>query len=163
MPLRIQSTALVDSKEVERVLRQTRRRVKNWRPLLEGSITNRVHEMFRKIWDTKGAYIGQRWAPLTPSTLTSKARVNRAGMGILRRHNTLWASLTKRGGQQQVRIVRDDELIIGTTVPYGPPHQLGAPRSGIPQRKFVPDTDDLPQKEVREWERLTVRYLERGR
>lgn len=147
------------SGRAQRLLDQIARKTKNLTPLFEGPLTNRIHAFFGEIFATEGAVLGSPWAPLAPATLAAKTRVHRANMGILRRYNTLWASLTKRGAPQGVRVVRPDRLIIGTSVPYAAIHQEG--RDRVPQRVIVPD--ELPAKESRAWESLLARYLERVR
>lgn len=133
---------------------------KDFSPVFRGPIANKVHEMFGRIFETEGAYIGSIWAPLTPSTLRSKARLHRAGMGILRRFNTLWGSLVKRSSPQGYTVVTPSSLLIGTSVPYAAAHQMGAPEHHLPQRKIVPDAEEVPEVDRSMWENLMVKYLE---
>src|SRR5689334_22402642 len=67
---------------------------------------------------TEGAAGGTPWAPLSPATVTWKARFGRAGMGILRFFNRLWSSLTKRGGEDSLRLYEPLAAHLGTSVPY---------------------------------------------
>lgn len=142
----------------EILLRKTQKNAADLTPVLDGPIANRVHAMFGKIFASEGAYIGSRWAPLKPRTLAAKARVNRAGMGTLRRYNILWASLVKRSNPSGYRIVTPQSLLMGTGVAYAAPHHVGA--GSLPERKLVPDEDDIPRQDLEAWESLIARHLE---
>lgn len=140
------------------MLRRVQKAAKDLTPVLEGPITNDVHRMFAMIWQTRGAYIGRTWAPLAPSTLRAKARVNRSAMGPLRKYNLLWASLTKRSNPGGFRLVTPHSLTIGTGVFYGAFHQLGTKH--MPARPIVPSDDEVPEKHRQKWESLIAQYLE---
>jgi hypothetical protein len=142
----------------KRLLARMRSKVVDLTPVLDGPITNRVYEMFGKIWATEGRYIGHPWPKLAPSTLKAKARIHREGMGILRRYNTLWASMTKRGAPKGIRVVTPSSLAIGTSVSYAAAHQEGNER--LPQRQFIPDPEDIPKKDRDEWDDLMVTHIE---
>lgn len=142
----------------ERLLARVRARAADLRPVFEGPITNRVHAMFGKIFDSEGAYIGNKWKPLSLYTLREKAKIGRAHMGILRRYNALWSSLVKRSSPLGHRVVTPASLLIGTNVPYAVYHQLGTPR--LPQRKIIPSAAEIPQADIDEWESLVVAHLE---
>ena len=149
-------TLTVKIAPTQALLLRIRRRAADLTPVFDGPIANRVYAMFGKIFATAGAYAGQAWAPLMPSTLASKARIHREHMGILRRYNTLWASLTKRGAPQGYRLATRNSLTIGTSVAYAAAHQEGGGR--LPRRAIVPD--DVPAGDVAEWEQLMVQHLE---
>lgn len=81
---------------------------------------------------------GHPWAPLRPSTVAKKGHNK-----ILVDHGRLMASLTG-AGPGAIRLVRNQELIFGTSVPYAKFHMTGwtirsgrVPRSGS-QRPSVP-------------------------
>jgi hypothetical protein len=156
MPIKV--TGFVNSAAAEKLLRGFEKRTGNLRPFFEGPLTNQVYQMERKIFKTEGQYIGRPWPPLLPQTIARKARIRRANMGILRRYNTLWASLTKRSAPQSVRVVTRDSLLIGTGAPYAAPHQDGT--EYLRQRKMVPDAEEIPPQELRKWETLLVRHIE---
>ena len=147
------------TKKARKLLADIEKRAKSLRPFLQGPMTNRIHEMFEKIFDTEGAYIGHTWPQLKASTLRQKRLEERGDMGILRRHNTLWSSLTKRGGGGLgTRVVTDHSLEIGTTVPWALSHQEGT--DTMEPRVIVPDDNEIPNEEKLIWEGLMVRYLE---
>ena len=137
-------------------LLKLKRKVTDLTPVFDGPIANRVHEMFGKVFDSEGSYAGTPWAPLSPRTMKDKERIHRGGMGILRRFNTLWASLTKRNAPQGYRIATGQSLAIGTSVPYAAAHQLGGLR--LPKRPIVPET--VPPQDLNEWAGLIVKHLE---
>lgn len=144
------------------LIARLRAATKDLSPVFDGPITNSVHEMFGRIFDTEGAYINQPWAPLRPSTVAIKNRLGRGEMGILRRFNTLWASLVKRSAPQGYRIVRPQSLTIGTSVPYAAKHQQGDPSTHLPQRKIAPSPDEIPAPLLAEWSTLMERYIVKG-
>ena len=139
------------------LLKKLRQKAADLTPLFEGPMTNRVHEMFARIFASEGGIIGRPWAPLSPATLEAKRRIGRGDMGILRRFNTLWASLTKRGHPLGYRIVTKRSLLIGTSVPYAASHQAG---KGVPERTIVPSEDQIPAAIRAEWDQLMTTYLE---
>lgn len=132
-------------------------KAKRLEPVLEGPVTNAVHELFGQRFSTEGRYGGDAWAPLSAGTLAAKRRIGRANMGILRRYNRLWASLVKRSAPEGYRIVSDRQLIVGTSVPYAPKHQLG---EGTPRRLIVPET--VPKADTERWAKLVADYAAGG-
>ena len=158
------------------LLNRIRLSVKDLRPILGGPITNSIHQFFRRQFDSQGAAGGEPWPALRPTTLALKARGARGGMGILRASNRLWSSLTKRGGADQIRVVKPHLLEIGTQVasggfPYPAAHQEGYTQTTVfgkarkrplrvQQRKIVPD--QLPAGMVKAWETLIARRIERA-
>lgn len=57
---------------------------------------------------------------------------------ILKRTGRLAASLTEPSSPDSVHLtVNRTVLMLGTKVPYGPPHQDGAPKRNLPKRPFV--------------------------
>lgn len=124
----------------------------NLQPVLEGPITNDVHKFFAKRFASRGSYGGDQWQPLSARTLANKRLIGRSQMGILRRFNTLWASLTKRSHPLGYRLATAHQLVVGTSVPYAEPHQLGLK---VPKREIVVDA---PEAERERWATLIAKH-----
>lgn len=131
-------------------------RVQDLRPVLQGDLTNAVHGFFEDQFRTAGAAGGTPWEPLRPQTLAFKERYGRAGMGVLRFTNQLWASLVKRGHPLGRRLVTKDTLEIGTNDPKAIKHQDGL--EGLPKRELAPET--IPDAYTNRWDELLLRYVE---
>lgn len=84
-------------------------------------------------FETEGAASGERFDPL--STLYSEWKEhNYPGQPILQAEGDLMESLTDPEAAGAVLIPREDELVIGTSVPYARVHQRGSARRNIPAR-----------------------------
>lgn len=161
----------VRSETADRLLRKVRERVTDLRPVFRGPVDREATRLFQQQFQTRGRFGGQMWPELRRSTLRDKARVNRAGMGVLRRSNRLWASLTKSGGPDSVRTIEKDRYERGTSVPYAQYHQEGAilrqwggqafsrPRR-LPKRMLVPDP--FPARVSGRIERHIADFIEDG-
>jgi phage gpG-like protein len=84
-------------------------------------------------FETEGAAGGQRWTPLSPVYSEYKERVF-PGQPILQAEGDLRASLTDPEAAGAILQPREDELVIGTNVPYALVHQRGSSRRNIPRR-----------------------------
>ena len=136
--------------EAQRMLREAGKRSRNLSPVFRGPVDKLVTKLFTDQFATEGKSGPLPWAPLSAATLADKARIRRGRMGVLRRFNTLWASLVKSGGPQGIRDIGPDRYERGTAVPYAAAHQLGArirrwgnvtfrtPKR-LPVRQVVPD------------------------
>lgn len=82
------------------------------------------YQFEREQFDTEGAAGGERWTPLSPVYAEYKERVF-PGQPILQAEGDLMVSLTDPEAAGAVLIPREDELIIGTSVPYAIHHQRG--------------------------------------
>ena len=119
-----------------------------WHKIDKGLIT----PMLRRQYASKGAYGGQAWAPLRPSTQRARQRPggNRGGIG-----HPLWdfgrlKASVENVGPESIRVVRPRLYQRGTRVPYAHLHQKGfvvtewggrkfkRPRS-VPAREIIPD------------------------
>lgn len=78
-------------------------------------------------FETEGAAGGQRWTPLSPLYSEYKEQVY-PGQPILQAEGDLRASLTDPEAAGAILQPREDELIIGTSVPYARAHQRGTIR-----------------------------------
>lgn len=152
---------IIETEAAEKFFARLSRAVHNLEPFFNGPLTNRVHKLIGEVFETRGANIRSPWPPLKPRTIEEKARIGRDRMGPLRRYNTLWASLVKRSAPQGVHHATKDSLTIGTTVPYASPHQHGSPKAHIPQRKIIPEAEDISDGELNRWDSLLIRYLEK--
>jgi len=154
------------------VLAEVAARAGDLRPVYLGPLKNSLDQFFTSQFSTAGAEGGTPWAPLTPATLASKARSHRAGMGILRFTNRLWASLVKPT-PANLGISRASENLYfrGTQVPYALFHQYGYtvsrwgkqlfhnPRA-VPARPLIPVR--MPTAYVEAWARSVQRYVVDG-
>lgn len=147
----------VDSRQAERTLREVAARATDLRTVFGGPIDKHVSTVFRRQFETEGAFGGRPWRPLTPETLAQKRRIRRERMGILRRYNRLWGSLVKVG-PESIRRVGRTVYERGTRVSHAAPHQTGAPKRNLPERQPVPDP--MPRAVVGVWDRLIAAHLE---
>src|SRR6266566_3600038 len=76
-------------------LRVTGYRAAHLRPVLLGAVANNVREMFRRIFETHGASIGEKWTPLAPSTVYRKLLLGQGFNHPLRATDRLFRSLTE--------------------------------------------------------------------
>lgn len=166
MPTRFVVEGLDD---VERLLRIARAKAQNLAPVLAGPISTSITSFYRRMFLTRGQIGGERWAPLSRTTLQIKSSANRSDMGVLRFSNTLWASLTKRGGVHGVRVVQPQRLEQGTQYPpaiyaqegFMSSHVFGKPKkrpSFVQPRRLVPR--EMPRPIVAAWAQFIARYVE---
>jgi phage gpG-like protein len=101
-------------------------------------------------FESEGAYGGEKWAPLAPSTVARKG----AGKGILVDSGRLRASLTQETAADSIRVLLPQEMRWGSTVPYGKFHQSGTSR--MPQRRVVKLPEQVKRAIVRELQRSMV-------
>lgn len=87
----------------------------------------------------KGGPTGDRWEPNDPSTV---ARKGSDQVGVDSR--LLLDSLTSTVGSNVTRRVREDEFVVGTTVPYA--------RAFAKSRQLLPDDDVLTDRWTRQAE-----------
>lgn len=99
---------------------------------------------------TEGAYGGEKWAPLAPSTLARKD----PGKGILVDSGRLRASLTQETAPDSIRALLPQSLHWGSSVPYGVFHQKGTSR--MPQRRVVKLPQPVKRAIVKELQRAMV-------
>lgn len=133
-------------------------RIRRPRAMLEGPVTDELHEMFRGIFASNGAALGRPWAPLAPSTVFRKL-MRGAGFGhILRDSDTLFLSLTERGAPQGYARVRDQNVLeVGTDVEYARFHRAGTRH--MPRRNFMPDDSNIPADTVHNVLEIVKRHI----
>lgn len=90
---------------------------------------------------TKGELFGG-WAPLKPSTIAERERLGFGSGPPLWRTGRLRNSLAVKGDPDNIFIVTDNSLTVGTRVPYAAPHQTGSqdPPGHPPKRVLVATT-----------------------
>lgn len=136
-------------------------RARDLSPLFKGKLDKHVTTVFRRQFESEGAFGGQKWPPLKASTRRQKARRNLAGMPILQASRELWASLTKSSSAPRAFLrVTKDSYERGTTVPYAIHHQRGRGK-GLATRQVVPSP--MPREVLRTWARLVGEYVNEDR
>jgi phage gpG-like protein len=162
---------LEGGERVEALLLALQRRSGNLLPLYNGPIDKSVTMLFRAQFSSNGAYGGQPWAPLRPSTREWRVRSggNRGGVG-----HPLWDTGEGKAsfetvGPNSYRVVGPLTYERGSTLPRMALHQKGYtirqwgghvfrnPRR-VPARPIVPDP--VPTFLTNTWLTLLERYLE---
>lgn len=62
-----------------------------------------------------------------------------------------YAKPTAPGGEQQIFESLNNGIIVGTNVPYARIHNEGDPAKGIPERRFIPKSGQVPQVWLDRW------------
>jgi hypothetical protein len=124
-------------------LERLARRAANLEPVFRGPIDREVLAFGRSQFETAGRAGGAPWRALAASTVAQKRKIRRDGMGILRRFNRLFASVTKRTGPDALVVITPQRYERGTRVPYALPLVTGT-RRGVPARPIYPDVLPVP-------------------
>lgn len=100
-----------------------------------------VHDIFTRFitihFTSQGQYSGEAWKPLSPSYAAWKEK-HYPGMGILRRQDRLFKSLTEPGREHILRVY-PDSVEYGTRVPYSVYHQAkDRGKATFPRRLVIP-------------------------
>ncbi len=100
-----------------------------------------VHDIFTRFiavhFTSQGQYSGEVWKPLSPKYAAWKEK-HYPGMGILRRQDRLFKSLTETGGEHILRVY-PDSVEMGTRVPYSVYHQAkDRGKATFPRRLVIP-------------------------
>jgi phage gpG-like protein len=98
-------------------------RLNDFRPIWPNVIAE-FYAIETEQFETEGGAGGQRWTPLSPLYSEYKERVF-PGQPILQAEGDLRASLTDPEAAGAILQPREDELVIGTSVPYALAHQRG--------------------------------------
>lgn len=120
--------------QVARRLERFAARAEDASPLWH-AITDYLQRIEQVQFQSEGKFSGG-WYPLAPSTVAAKGHDR-----ILYLTGRLWESLTGGNGDS-IRVIEEDFMAFGTTVPYAGVHQHGTLRQGvgdgsIPQRRPV--------------------------
>ncbi len=135
----------VDVAEAEALMKELRAAVDDFTPAWP-KVERVVLDMERRQFETEGAYGGERWEPLNPSYAELKRREH-GELGILRRNDVLFTSLTRKGALGHFYNAGPNFVEVGTTIPYGEYHQRGHESpTRLPRRKVIP----TPPREIGE-------------
>lgn len=153
----------------------------NLKPVLGTTINASIDQLFDQQFDSEGAYLGSRWAPLAPVTVKLRQRRGHGRGGILRDTNRLWASLTKLGqGPDALIILTDTSIERGTKVPYAQWQQTGflsktfvvVDKNGnaVPLRRKTPKqiparpivTENIPADVLSGWQTAIANFIASG-
>lgn len=168
----------VDTAGARSVLLNVRRGLHDLSLVFAGPINKSVDTVFRRQFESQGAFGGSPWRPLHPVTLKLRQRPGHGRGGILRDTNRMWASLTKSGlGPDAIKVVTPHSLERGTSVKYAQwmhtgfkskyfvvvdkhglpvPIKRARPKT-IPPRPIVPEP--MPAEVVSTWEKILVNFL----
>lgn len=149
-------------------------RATDLRPVWQGTASQALRDMVVQTFATEGAFIGERWAQLRPTTVRLKERAGRAGLGILRLFDVLYRSLTVRSHPDQVAVVEPQAFTFGTSVPHARFAQdgwvastvFGRARTNGPitvQPRPVLPREGLPESVRGTIEQAMARYVSEGR
>lgn len=92
---------------------------------------------------TEGASSGTPWQPLDPQYAAWKTR-KYGPKKMLQREGTLRESLMRRA--MSVMTITQNEMVLGTEVPYAVAHQEGR---GVPKRPIIVVTNELRSEALR--------------
>jgi phage gpG-like protein len=118
------------------VIREMAARARNMTPIME-EIADYVMNVTDAQFESEGK---GAWPKLSVSQVKFKAR-KAHDPRILHMEGRLRDSVTKRGAKNQVLKIGRDQMVLGTTLPYGRTHQIGDPSRRIPKRAFLVLTD----------------------
>lgn len=117
--------AEVDGIEVlNRAFNRVEQHISDFRPLWP-NVAGEIYAINQEQFDSEGgAGASGKWAALSPAYKQWK-EIHYPGQPILRLTNALFESLTDPEAPDAVYQPRQDELVIGTRVPYATAHQRG--------------------------------------
>lgn len=92
-------------------------------------------EEFRHQFETEGAYGGAPWERLTEARVERKRREGLSDK-ILQASQALMDSLTVPGDSNQILIISNSTMVLGSKLKYGKVHDRGSTTSNIPQRQI---------------------------
>ena len=135
-------------------------------PAAQGPLTDAVRGMFRKRFDSRGAYGGGAWEPLSAATMRKR---DRAGLGDapLERYGTLDASFTQEGATGlTVRLNASSRafgysvldaagLHVGSNDPVLNLTERGT--RNMPARPVLPD--EVPEADAERWAQIIADSL----
>lgn len=142
------------------------RKVRNLLPAWRKVDAYLITPMFRRQFATKGAYGGQAWAGLRPTTQKARQRSggNRGGIG-----HPLWDFGRLKGsleavGPESIRVMQPHKYQRGTRVPYAHLHQTGFTVTQWGGRQFkrprrVPARPPIPDPIPKHTTRTAVRFV----
>ena len=135
-------------------------------PAATGPLVDSVRDLFRKRFESQGAYGGTRWPDLSPATLLQRARQG-LGNAVLDRWGTLEASFTQEGslgltvrGKSSSRalgyaVLEADGLHVGSNDPVLNLTERGTRK--MPARPVLPD--EIPAEFLDRWSDIVASGL----
>lgn len=163
----------VDARQALGLLTRVKGRAGDLRPVLGGPIDKSVSVMFRRQFQTHGAWGGRPWPPLSPATIQGRLRRTKRGVKFKRGRARagLFAQLQdtlrlrsayeKGRGPESIRVVLPQALGRGVTVPYAAVHQRGSVAKHIPPRQVIPEP--IPARLRETWRRMIAHYITTGK
>lgn len=114
--------------QLSRVLRNIGSEIKDWTPAFGDAAKELVKVFSNDVFSTRGAAIGESWAPLKPRYLAQKAR---AGFST--------EPLVKTGAMQKSfkSMFKADYAEVWNSAVYFKYHQSNAPRKVLPRRVMM--------------------------
>jgi phage gpG-like protein len=131
------------------------RRTRNLYPVMQ-YIAQDFERVMEDQFDSEGASTGTEWAPLSDDWWEHKVNVGK-DHGTLQYNQKLVQSLTDSGAPGAIRDVSNNEVTMGTSVPYAIFHIEGTGR--MPRRNFM----RIPANTQRHWVAVLNRYIMTGR
>lgn len=156
----------ISTGEGEKRLAFLRNRFANPKRVLEGSVRQLIRRAIIQQRNTRGAYGGSVWPPLSDYTIRRKEREGVIGKGPLRFTDTLYNSLLKVGDEHRFEEITQRGYTLRSMAvvdrgdqwdgfPYGRSHQFGL--GNVPQRQIIPDP--LPASFIRDLRRVVRGFL----
>lgn len=168
-------TVRIDDKLVRAHLRKADKRLRNLKPVFGGPIRRSVAIAMQRQFDTRGAFFGTPWRPLSLTTVRMRSRSGgrskpgRAKHGfdaILRDTDRLYRSMVRVTDPEGIREWGDGFLWWGTRVPYARYQQEGfrtrifgrGPEVEVVARPMLPE-GAWPPRVRRQWVVSIVKHL----
>lgn len=130
--------------------------IKDFSPIFR-VISDRFYQYERSLFQSEGGISGSKWVPLSRSYASWKVRQNiYPGNSILNLSGDLKVSLTNSNAFGSINIIKPNELVMGTRIPYAIAHQEG--RGLLPVRKPI----DISTNERRKWITLVNAFIWKG-
>lgn len=146
---------------VEMVLRGFNRleRIDDFRPLW-GNVIGEFHQIEAEQFMSEGAAGGAKWAPLKKPYADYK-EVAYPGQPILQATSELRESLIETDALGAVVRPGQEELVIGTSIPYGLFHQRGT-RRGLPRRPPINLSEAQKRRIQKSIQKGLVQFVRNG-
>jgi len=151
------------------VLKSIGRRARDLSAFYRGPVDRSVTKWLKDRFASEGRSGGPTWAPLRPLTsfLRSRPGHGRAGSSKVGQDvRRMWASFTKSGGPDSVRVIQPQFYERGSDNPAAKYFHHGfklfvfgrQTTRRVPGRPIIPDT--IPDFLTKMWERDLVRHIE---
>jgi hypothetical protein len=136
-------------------------RLRNLRPVMINGIAPAYNKMLHRHWTSQGAAFGQRWAPLAPRTIETRARKGTLHKGILRDTDHLFKAVFRaRATDDRLKMIKGGIRFQGNVGEHKAIyHHLGT--FHMPERKVIPDP--LPRSFKQQVRAIVREYALTGR